>query len=106
MTAVSFSPAPAPDSSSKRPENLAEAAEQFEALLVHHLLRTMREGSGDGWMGTGEDKSSESLMDYSEQEMARVIAAGGSFGLAKIVRGGLTPHSDAPLPEPHTGPSR
>lgn len=89
-------------------ENIEDAARQFEALLVEQMLRTMRESGGEGWMGTGEDKSAESLMGYAEQEISRVIAASGGFGLAKMVSAGLTPRSDEKPMQPglRTDPSR
>jgi peptidoglycan hydrolase FlgJ len=74
------------------PERVTEAAQQFEALLLEQLLRSMRT-EDSGWMGAGEDKSSASVMEYAEQEFARVMAAGGGFGLARMIGEGLKPPS-------------
>lgn len=70
----------------RSPEKIADAAHQFEALLVEQMLRTMR-GS---WLGAEDDKSSESLMEYAEQEFARVMTAGGGFGLARMISDSLS----------------
>lgn len=98
--------AAAPDrGATPRPRDLVESAQQFESLLIEQMLRAMRETEGEGWMGSSSQAGS-SLMEFADQEMARVIAAGGGFGLAKMVRESLTPRSDA-TPAPHrTPPSR
>lgn len=90
----------------ERPIGSAESAEQFEALLIEQMLRSMRSAEGEGWMGTGSDASGASLMEYAEQEISRVIASGGGFGLAKVVRESLTPRSDETPAAAHTHPNR
>jgi Rod binding domain-containing protein len=85
---------------------VATSAEQFEALLVAQMLRSMRETEGAGWMGGGEDQAGASLMEYAEQEISRVIAANGGFGLAKMVGESLTPRSDATPSVARTYPNR
>ena len=71
------------------PEKIADAIQQFETLLIEQMLRSMRGSDSDGWMGTEKDSSAESLMEYAEQEFARVIASNGGFGLAKLLSEGL-----------------
>lgn len=71
------------------PEKIADAIQQFETLLIEQMLRSMRSSDSNGWMGTEKDSSSESLMEYAEQEFARVIARNGGFGLAKLLSEGL-----------------
>ena len=45
---------------SAKPENVREAAQQFESLLIAQLLKTAREsGSGGGWLGTGDDATAD-----------------------------------------------
>jgi Rod binding domain-containing protein len=73
---------------------ILSAARQFESLLVEQMLRSMRESSGGGWMGTGEDQAGGALMEYAEQELSRVIAAGGGFGLAQMISQGLARDRD------------
>lgn len=65
------------------PQKIAEAAEQFEAVMIEQLFKQVRESSG-GWMGS-EDDAGKSMLEYAEQEIARVISKSGGFGLAKMI---------------------
>lgn len=105
MTPVRSLAGPAGSLESTRPRDLVESAQQFEALLIEQMLRSMRETEGEGWMGASSG-AGDSLMEYAEQEMSRVIAAGGGFGLAKMVQESLTPRSDATTAPRRTPPSR
>lgn len=84
-----LSPVSAGTGQKDTPEKILNAARQFESLLVEQILRTMRESAQAGWMGSGDDKSSESLMEFAEQEFAKVMSAGGGFGLARMIADGL-----------------
>lgn len=77
--------------------NEREAAEQFEALLIGQLLRAARESSGSGgWLGTGEDHSSESIAEYAEQQVAGLLSSSGGLGLARLIEQGLTRNNSNP----------
>lgn len=106
MTPIAGVPAGRGEGRADRPRDLAESAQQFESLLIEQMLRSMRKTEGEGWMGGGSDQAGSTLMEYAEQEMSRVIAAGGGFGLAKMVRESLTPRSDATPAAHRTNPSR
>ena len=69
------------------------ASKDFEALLVGQMLRAVRE-EGSGWLGTGDDQSSEAAFGLGEEELARAISTSGGFGLAKIIDAGLKVKSD------------
>src|SRR5580700_10028688 len=71
------------------PEKIRAAASQFEALLIGQILKASHEGDGEGWMGTGEDKTAASAMEMGDEFFARAIAAHGGLGLAKMVSEGL-----------------
>lgn len=69
---------------------LAQAAQQFEAMLLQEMLKPMRSGQ-DSWGGddagsSGSD-SSDSSMDtissFGTEALATAIAKGGGFGIAK-----------------------
>ncbi|MCC7174660.1 MAG: hypothetical protein IT159_05650 [Bryobacterales bacterium] len=77
---------------------LAEAARQFEALLVAQLLKAARADS-EGWMGAGEDTSAASVLELAEEQFAAALAAQGGLGLAGLIVSGLS----AP-PEPGLEP--
>jgi Rod binding domain-containing protein len=66
----------------------ADAAGQFESLLIAQMLKSMRE-SESGWLGTGDDSASDSAMAMAEEHFASAISAAGGLGLAKIVGRGL-----------------
>lgn len=79
-------------SSSRNPDKVHDAAQQFEALLIGQIMRTERQ-SGSGWLGSGEDSSAECATDYAEQQFAAVLAQQGGLGLATMVEKGLEPKS-------------
>ncbi len=74
------------------PEKITEVVQQFESLLIEQLLRSMRTTESGSWMGA-EDKSSESLIEYAEQEFSRVISNNGGLGLMKLLTDGLSKES-------------
>ena len=114
LSAVSASAAAsestAATSAASAPENrrLKQAATDFEGLLVAQLLRHARQDGDGGWMGTGEDKSSESMMEMAEESLARMMASQGCLGLASLMQQGVaqqeartaTTQSPAPSPAP------
>jgi Rod binding domain-containing protein len=68
---------------------IADAAKQFEALMLGQLLKTARESSDGGWLGTGEDQAGELALDMAEQQFAQAMSARGGLGIAKMVTAGL-----------------
>lgn len=83
VAAVAGSPPPKHD-----PAKVAEAAKNFEALLIGQMMKSMRDSDG-GWMGTGDDESMSSAMEYAQEQFAQALSAGGGLGLAKLVTAGL-----------------
>ena len=65
------------------PENVRDAAQQFEALLLGQILRAARESSGAG--------TSDCALEYAEQQFAAVMARNGGLGLASLIVKGLEP---------------
>jgi Rod binding domain-containing protein len=61
-----------------------EAAQQFEALLISHLLRQVREAAAEGG-----DQTMDTILEMAEQRLAEVMAAQGGLGLAGLVARGL-----------------
>ena len=77
-SAAAFS-APAPP----RPKDAAEAAQQFEALLLAQVLREARTSDGLG----ESDSTGEATWDIAAQQFAQLLAKQGGLGLSKpIVR--------------------
>jgi len=95
LSAVSAAPAAsestAATTAAAAPENrrLKQAATDFEGLLIAQLLRHARQDGDGGWMGTGEDKSSESMMEMAEESLARMMASQGCLGLASLMQQGV-----------------
>jgi peptidoglycan hydrolase FlgJ len=73
--------------SQPKPKNAADAAKQFEALLIGQMLRTARESGADGSLD--EDSTSETMFDLAGQQFAQMLANHGGFGLAKLIAKGL-----------------
>jgi flagellar protein FlgJ len=70
------------------PAKIKESAKQFEALMIGQMLKSMRDSEG-GWLGTGEDESSSSAMEYAQESFAQALASRGGLGLAAIVAKGF-----------------
>lgn len=66
----------------------SHAASDFESLLIAQMLKSVR-SDGSGWMGTGEDQSSDAAFGLGEEQLARAVASTGGFGLAKLLESGL-----------------
>jgi Rod binding domain-containing protein len=75
-------------SSSDR-DKIPGAAKQFEALIAGQVLKSMRDASQGGWLGSDDDQTGELTLEMAEQAFAQALAARGSFGIAKIVTGSL-----------------
>lgn len=70
------------------PAKIKNAARQFEALLLGQMLKSMTDSEG-GWLGTGDDESSSSAMEYAQEIFAQSLSANGGLGLATLVANGL-----------------
>ena len=72
------------------PEKIQDAASQFEALLLAEMLKSIREASGEGWLGTGSDEAGGMMLEVAQEHLAQVLAAQGGLGLARLVAEGLS----------------
>ena len=70
------------------PTKIKTAATQFEALLIGQMLKSMRDSEG-GWLGTGDDESASSAMEYGQEIFAQALATNGGLGLASMIERGL-----------------
>jgi Rod binding domain-containing protein len=64
------------------------AAKDFEALLLSQMLHSVRE-AGSGWLGAGEDQSSDAAFGLGEEELAKALSQSGGIGLAALIDAGL-----------------
>jgi Rod binding domain-containing protein len=68
-----------------KPKNAAEAAKQFEALMIAQMMRSARESVSSG----EHDSTGETMFDLAGQQFAQMLANNGGFGLAKMIAAGL-----------------
>jgi len=84
------------------PEKIQGAASQFEALLIGQMLKSAHDDDSGGWLGTGDDEASSSVMGMADEFFANAMAAQGGFGLAKIVTAGLQKSAEATRSSPES----
>ena len=81
----------APEAAEKK--RLDQAATDFEGLLVAQMLRHARQAGDGGWLGTGEDQASGTMMEMAEESLARMMASQGCLGLASLMKQGVLQES-------------
>lgn len=95
-----------------KPDQISQAATQFEALIIGQVLKAARESSDKGWLGTGDDQTSDMAMEMAEQGLAQGLAAQGGLGVAKMIAAKLrrdeakAPSSGPGTPVPQAQPSK
>ncbi|WP_321476528.1 hypothetical protein [uncultured Paludibaculum sp.] len=92
----SLDPSTLPSGANMDQQHRKETASQFEALLIGQIMRSMRESSGGGWLGSGEEQSGSALGEFAEQHLSQIIAQQGGFGLASLIEQGLTTGATSP----------
>jgi flagellar protein FlgJ len=85
------------------PEALHQAAQDFEALFIHMMMKAGREGLGEGGVvprGDGEKFFADAL----DQELGRLAARQGGFGIARQLeaqwKGAVASDDKDPSPAP------
>ena len=67
---------------------LADAAQQFEAMMLQEMLKPMREEQ-NSWAADDKSESGDSASDtirsFGTEAFAKAISKGGGFGIAKQV---------------------
>ena len=82
LTPVSAATPVAGDGISK-PKNAAEAAQQFEALLLGQMLKDAHSSE------ESPDPTADTMWDMAAQQFAQVLSKNGGLGLAKLIASGL-----------------
>ena len=74
-------------SATAEPKNskLADAAKQFEALMIEQLLKPFNDKENSWKTEDGSSGGSDTLMDFGVQSMAGAIAKGGGLGIARQI---------------------
>lgn len=70
---------------SGKPSKLHQAAQQFEALLIGEMMKSVREDGEDGWLGSGGGAGDDSAMDMAQSQFANAMATSGGLGLTKVI---------------------
>ena len=84
-----------------KPKTLAEAAQQFEALMIGQMLKEAR-GDANGWLGSGEETGDGTLGAVAEEQFAQALAKSGGLGLSRQIVASMTrPHA---VSDPQTTP--
>jgi Rod binding domain-containing protein len=73
-----------------RPKNVADAAKQFEALLIGQMLKASHGDDEDGWLGSGDDPGSATAMELAEGQFAQALAQSGGLGLSARIASSLS----------------
>ena len=71
------------------PKNVAQAAEQFESLLLAQMLKSAHDETTGGWLGTGDDQAGSSMAELAEEHLAQAMASSGGLGLTRLIATGL-----------------
>ncbi|HTB18395.1 MAG TPA: hypothetical protein VK708_09770 [Bryobacteraceae bacterium] len=75
-------------SASDTPEKISGVAKQFEALMIGQMLKSARDTSGGGWLGSDDEQDDQTgslVMEMAEQGLSQAMAARGGLGIAKMV---------------------
>lgn len=69
----------------KKSSKLHDAAQQFEALMIGEMMRSVRESGSEGWLGSGGGTGDDTAMDMAESQFARALSSGGGLGLSNMI---------------------
>ncbi len=95
-------------SASDTPEKIGGVAKQFEALMIEQMLKSARDATGGGWLGSDDDQDDQTgslVMDLAEQGLSQAMAARGGLGIAKMVTANLERGQAASASAETTAPS-
>jgi len=80
---------------SSRRAKLADAAQQFEAMMLQELLKPMRSSEDDLAGEKNDDSSFDTISSFGTEAVAKSISASGGLGIAKQVMQQLISKEDA-----------
>jgi flagellar protein FlgJ len=82
----SLSGVPAKDGKAKIDPKLVDGARQFEAMMLEQMLKPMHFGSSPDAAGEGDPQgSNDTLSSLGTEAVARALAGGNGFGLARQI---------------------
>ena len=74
---------PAPGKKNE-PARVKHAAEQFEALMIGQMMKSIRESEESGPMAEEKDQAGSSALQLAQEQFAQALAARGGLGLARV----------------------
>lgn len=81
-----------------KPQNLEQAAEQFEAMFLRSLMKEMRKASQALVDDNPFDSKQQRMMrDFYDDKLASQLASQRSTGIAQMIITQLGPQESAPL---------
>lgn len=80
-----------PRPTTSKPSTAADAAQQFESLLIAQLLRSAWDSGLGGSDGDEEDSQMSVMRDLAGQQFAQALANQGGLGLSRMILKGLEP---------------
>ena len=90
LESAALAPVTAGPPAGPRPKNVAEAAKQFEALLIGQMLKASHGDDEDGWLGSGDDPGSATAMELAEGQFAQALAQSGGLGLSSRIASSMS----------------
>lgn len=81
--------------SGQKGSRVHKAAQQFEALLVGEMLKTVREGGEEGWLGSGEETGDDTAIGMAESQFSQAMASNGGLGLAHVIEQKVSRQQDS-----------
>ena len=88
-----LSPQTTPVSGDKKPSKLHEAAQQFEALMIGEMMKSVRESGSEGWLGSGGETGDDSALEMAESQFSQALAMNGGLGLSHVIEQRMSQHS-------------
>ena len=72
-----------------------KAAQQFEALLMGEMMKTVREGGSEGWLGSGDETGDDTAIGMAESQFSQAMASHGGLGLARVIEQNVSREQDS-----------
>jgi Rod binding domain-containing protein len=76
------------------PKSIHRVAQELESLLISQLLKSMKQGA----LSEEDSGANDSVMQYAEESMARVLSQNGGIGMASVIERALT-QKDTAVPD-------
>lgn len=82
-------------------QNVAEASQEFESLLLGQWLKDASNSFGSVPGDEDDDAGASQIKEFAMQHLAAALTKSGGIGIAKIVEGALISSAGIRGPEPH-----